>query len=342
MNKKMNADIKNFLLPVALAGLLALGLASCKKEYTDRYNEIAGDTLYVSGNTGIVSFVVNEFDEDSPIEASITGDSIIVLWSAYTTPPDSISPVITLPDSATVYPASGEQVAFATGTEYTVTSAAGIEKKYYLKIDYRQVQPTNYILNAKSTFIQGGFYYIKGSAGSNGMDNLLPDTSVTRVYLVSATDSTTEYDCEVATMTTYGVTFWVPATVPEGTYDLRIQNGAYTLTNQNTNYLYSATVTTGTVSSTASSLTLGAPFNTIARGDTFMVAGVLLNNVTNSAVIRNSSDNQYYSLEIVSISDDYRWLTLRIPDDAPLGLYRQIWLSGTSNVSTSSKFTIIE
>src|SRR5262245_54294289 len=124
----INSNCKAFIAVGFIA--LAISFVSCKKEYVNRINTIPGDTTFVSGMNYIKTFEIKEYSADTVIKASITADSIIIYWPSFSRAlPDSIAPVITLPDSATISPASGKNVAFKTGATYTVTSAAGTTKK---------------------------------------------------------------------------------------------------------------------------------------------------------------------------------------------------------------------
>ncbi|HEX6431643.1 MAG TPA: hypothetical protein VF008_28325, partial [Niastella sp.] len=169
----------NSKLITVIIVLLAGSVVSCRKEYVDKINTISGDTVHVSGMNYIKSFEVKEYSADTVLKASITADSIIVYWPSYSRKtPDSITPIITLPDSATISPASGKKVAFKTGAIYTVTSAAGTSKKYTLTVNQQSAVPWFYFNSASITL--GDYISVFG-------DQFWQDTSVTKVYLVSAT-----------------------------------------------------------------------------------------------------------------------------------------------------------
>ncbi|WP_437919344.1 hypothetical protein [Sphingobacterium sp. LRF_L2] len=334
-------NIKN----LAICTILLL-VISCKTEYTDLYNEIPGDTLFVSGNTGIVSFTVSEFDIDSPIEATIKGDSIVLLWSSYVSLPETINPTITVPDSASISPASGETVAFETGTKYTVTSAAGTSKDYFLKIDYRQTPPTTYTILTTANIVRGSLYNFTTTNVSRSLDNLLVDLNKTKVELISQTDNS-EYICEVAGMRSNKLSFWVPNETPAGLYEVHITNGAYELINSNTTLKYWLNVREGTVAfatTLASSSSLGFPITTIKRGETFVISGTLLNTVTEGTIYYSASSSVQPPLEIVSATEDGHYLTVRIPEDTPLGQYNGIYLktsAGTTSYSTNTSTPLV-
>jgi hypothetical protein len=287
--------------------LLAASVFSCRKEYVDRINTIAGDTVYVSGMNYIQSFEVKEYSVDTVLKASITADSIIVYWPSYArATPDSITPVIMLPDSATISPASGKKVAFKTGTTYTVTSAAGTTKKYTLKLIRQSAVPWFYYNIASITL--GDYVSLSG-------DQFWQDTSITKVYLVSATTGI-EYPAELFSVAITGPRFIVPLNVPTtGLYDLKVVNGGFTL--------YNATE----VRRNAISLVYPTNVNvnaaglpaTIARESTFTLRGTLLNNVVSAFLYANSV---YTPVEVMSTNFDK--VVLKIPAGMTLGTYSRV------------------
>ena len=180
INRTCNTNISRLII-VSIVWL-AIGFISFKKEYVDKVNTIAGDTIHVSGMNYIKTFEIKEYSADTVIKASITADSIIVYWPSYSRAmPDSIAPVIALPDSATISPASGKKVAFKTGGIYTVTSAAGTVKKYILKVSQLSAVPWFSFTSPNITL---------GEYLSLGGDQFWQDTSQTKVYFVSATTGT--------------------------------------------------------------------------------------------------------------------------------------------------------
>lgn len=291
---------------IVFTGLFFLIFSSCKKEYIDKYNEIAGDTIQVIGYKDITSFQVKEFSNDTVLKASIKDDTIIVYWPSYKAMPKTIKPAITLPDSATIVPASGEEVAFKTGTMYQVTSGIGTSHTYVLKVEFQQPEPWFFSALTSSIF-ENGSYQTLGRG-----DYFIPDTAMTRVYLVAATDST-EYQAEVFTVTNEGPGFFVPMNVPAGLYDVKVVNGIHTIYNS--------------LSASRSKLTIAYPTYpqvftvtipaTLHRNDTFEVRGCLLG-LTNTVSLYNGSLKKS-DLEIVSVAADK--LVLRVPADFPFDNY---------------------
>jgi hypothetical protein len=292
---------------IVIVVLLAVSIVSCRKEYVDKINTIAGDTVYISGMNYIRSFEVKEYSADTVLKAGITADSIIVYWPSYArAKPDSIAPIITLPDSATISPASGKKVAFKTGTMYTVTSAAGTIKKYTLTISQQSAVPWFYYNPASITL--GDYVTVSG-------DQFWQDTSQTKVYLVSATTGAA-YPAELFSVPITGPRFIIPLNVPtDGLYDIKVVNGAYTL--------YNATdVRRNAISLVYPTLVninaAGLP-SKLARGSTFIVRGTLLSNVIAAALYANSV---YTPVEVVSTAIDK--VVLSIPAGMVTGTYSRV------------------
>ena len=172
---KQNDYKKNILsLITVCAGALFL-LTSCETEY---------NTTYVSGDAGIKSFTVQAIEGQEPIQAAIVNDTIKILWTSYNEMPKNITPTIEISDKAAISPKTGVEIPFKTGEKYTVTSEAGVAKQYTLQIDFRQPQPKILATNPTKAF--------KGEWLTYPADNLWINLEQTRVYLVSATDKTTE------------------------------------------------------------------------------------------------------------------------------------------------------
>ena len=287
--------------------LLAACVVSCRKEYVDKINTIAGDTVYISGMNYIKSFEVKEYSADTALKASITADSIIIYWPSYSREtPDSITPIITLPDSATIAPASGKKVAFKTGTIYTVTSAAGTIKKYTLKVSQQSAVPWFYYNVASITL--GDFVSLNG-------DQFWQDTSQTKVYLVSATTGIV-YPTELFSVAITGPRFIVPLNVPtNGMYDIKVVNGGYTLYNATEvrrNAISVVYPTTPTINAA------GLP-SKLSRGSVFTVRGTLLSNVVSASLYANSV---YTPVDVVSAALDK--VVLKIPVGMAMGTYNRV------------------
>lgn len=339
MHKKMKTNI--FLMVMLFLSVLFF---SCDTEYIDKVNTIPGDVILVPGYTHIVSFTLKD-TENNTIQAAITEDNIVVTWSNYMPVPEKIKPEIVLGTEAVIAPASGVEIPFKDGEVYTVTSKAGTTKKYTLKIDLRQKEPTAWNYEYGSTYAKGTMQSMTNPArgGSNSIDNLWLDKEQTRVYLVSATDQKTEYTAEIVyiglgtgtnPLSNYGVYYFLSDDTPAGMYDLRIKNGAYVLQNANVEYRYKIQVTEPTAFRVDTYGTLSERL----AGDIFEVRGGLLNTITSVEMYNSAASTVIYPIEIVSISA-YK-AVLKIPAGTPAGTYNRLkFYRGTAN--TLSSFTVI-
>lgn len=77
----------------------------------------------------------------SPLQAIVSEDSIIVYWNPNSEKPQQITPTIKIAPGATISPASGVAVPFATQTVYTITAENGDTKEYIFKVKTTQEIP---------------------------------------------------------------------------------------------------------------------------------------------------------------------------------------------------------
>jgi hypothetical protein len=315
---------------IFLAGIvtLAIVLGSCKKEYVDKINTIPGDTTRISGRNYIKTFEINEYSIDTVIKAGITADSIVIYWPSYFRKmPDSIAPVISLPDSAKITPASGIKVAFKTGTMYTVTSAAGTAKKYILSVNQQSAVPWFYYNTPTITL--GDYVTLNG-------DQFWQDTSKTKVYLVAATTGT-EYLTELITVAITGPRFIVPLNIPaNGLYDIKVVNGAFTLYNSTELRRNAISL----VAPTALNINPAGLPSRLARGSEFTVRGTLLEKVVSASLY---AGGVYTPIDFVSAAIDK--VVLKIPAGMAPGVYNRIRVTtsdGVSKIMTGISITVTE
>lgn len=282
-------------------------MTSCDTEY---------NTTYVSGDAYIKSFTIQEFEDQEPIQAAIVNDTIKVLWTSYHEVPETITPAIALADKAAINPKAAVEIPFKTGEKYTVTSEAGTTKQYTLQVDFRQPQPKTF-RNATT-----------GSLGrwlTFGADNLWYNLEQSRVYLVSASDQTTEYDCEIVyfgegtgvnPFRNAGVYFHLPTNAPVGKYDLRMKNGEYILRDATEANRFNFTLTEPT---TLAFSTYTNAF-TVSKGGTFSIRGTKLDVISDLSIATSTSATATkYSLEIVSRTSYSA--TFKVPADIPAAAY---------------------
>lgn len=340
MNKKNNANI--FLCSIGMLFLATL-FFSCDTEYNDKINSIPGDVIKVSGYTHIESFIVKDAENNS-ISAALTEDKIIITWSSYMAMPETIKPEIILGTEAVISPVSGGEVPFKDGTIYTVTSKAGTKKQYALKIDFRQKEPQTWNISGGDTYRKGSLIKTTNPmrGGKDQIDNLWLSIKDTRVYLVSAAN-TTEYTAELVYMggattapfTEYGLYYFLPENMPEGMYDLRVKNGSYLLQNANVENRFKINVIEPT---TFSAELYGSPA-TKQTGETLEVRGSLMNTTTTVEMYSSTNSAVIYPLEIVSLTP-YR-AVLKVPAGIPAGTYNRMrFRRGTASTLTAYTVTV--
>ncbi|MCI9843378.1 hypothetical protein [Flavobacterium pectinovorum] len=290
-------------------------MTSCDTEY---------NTTYVSGDADIKSFTVQEFEDQQPIQAAIVNDTIKILWVSYHDMPETITPTIVLSDKAAISPKAAVEIPFKTGEKYTVTSEAGTTKQYTLEVDFRQPQPKTAIFSTGGT-IGGSSAFVYSIAGSS-IDNLWFNLEQTRVYLVSAADKTTEYDCDIAyfgdgkgsnPFMNTGLYYYLPTNVPVGKYDLRIKNGEYIVRSATEANWFNFTITEPTT--TAISTYIYGSTATI--GGNFNIRGTKLDTLKDFFISIGSAGTRY-QLEVVSRTD-YS-VTLKVPVGTPAGNYTSV------------------
>lgn len=286
---------------------LATGFVSCKKEYVDKINTIPGDTTHISGMNYIKTFEIKEYSADTVIKASITADSIIVYWPSYSRAlPDSIAPVIALPDSAIISPASGKKIAFKTGAVYTVTSAAGTVKKYILKVS--QLSAVPWFSFGSPSITLGEYMTLPG-------DQFWQDTSQTRVYFVSAATGTA-YQAELFVVGIGGPRFIVPLNMPVNElYDIKVVNGPYTIYNATESARNKMSVVYPTLTTLNGA---GLP-SKVARGAEFTVRGVLLEKTATASLY---AGGVYTPIDVVRVATDR--VVLKIPAGMATGAYNRV------------------
>jgi uncharacterized protein (TIGR03437 family) len=181
----------------------------CKKDYKDApypFHEI-------------VSFKIGTGVNDT-LKAAITGDSVVVYWSGFKTVPDSVTPVITVSENARVFPASGQKVALKTGTTFTVMAQDSSKTTYKMYLKVYQDEPV--MSTVKTAFNLATAWTL------NGFDNLIPDTGVTRLYIVDAKGKEIKIPLTSMNVSTL-VTQLLPVNlVDTGYYKLKLVNNIYT------------------------------------------------------------------------------------------------------------------
>lgn len=331
---------------LSLITLLLLFTVSCESEYTTVYNDIPGDTIYLSGDAFIKSFTVKAYEDQKPIQAAIVNDTIKLLWVSYHAIPQKIKPLIKLADKAVISPASEEEISFKDGIKYSVTSEAGTVKEYVLQIDFRQPEPKSFRFALEgSTYNIGSTQKILVS--HDEFDDLWFSMEHTRAFFVSATDTSKEYDCEIAyfgpgtytqPFANYGMYFYIPKDMPAGKYDFRIKNGEYLLRDKDESMHFNVDITDDPDYLQVSTFDA---YKTMPAGNTFTVRGVNLDMTVTSVVIakNNSSSAVHYPLEIITRS---RYsATFKLPSQIPADTYNNmIFFNGSIRKNSGYRITV--
>ena len=316
---KQNQYKNTFFTCIAACVAALTMMTSCDTEY---------NTTYVSGDAYIKSFTIQEFEDQEPIQAAIVNDTIKILWTSYHEKPETITPAIALADKAAISPKTAIEIPFKTGEKYTVTSEAGTTKQYTLQVDFRQPQPRTFVNSANAKGTLGGSYSFVIGSQYGGIDNFWYNLEQTRVYLVSAADQTTEYDCEIAYLgdgtaivgnpfRNAGIYYYLPTNIPVGKYDFRIKNGEYTLRDSREGNLFNFTITEPTTLA-FSTYNYGL---TTKIADSFNIRGTKLD-TAKDFYISIGNEGTRYLLEIVSRTP--YTVTFKVPSVTPAATYDRI------------------
>lgn len=146
-----------------LTGFVTFFTACEKTEYEQikrPYNNIERFSLTGYGNLDSINAVIN-------------ADTILIYWNAETTPPATITPVISISAGAVITPASGTAVSFRDTTTYTVTAEDGTTRKYKMKPVFNVaiprltnlVAPNRWVWEANyPLLIDGQYFFSAGNA----------------------------------------------------------------------------------------------------------------------------------------------------------------------------------
>lgn len=292
---------------------------SCEDEVVDRFIDIPGDTVTVSGVNRIVAFKVGEFSPDTVLEAAIKDDSLIVYWPTYKTIPSTISPDIIISEGASVNPSPGESVPFETGTKYTVTAEDQSEKEYTLKVVLYQPLPwySRTFINPESTprndlvvyqlrpERETNFLFIRG-------DLFIPDTTQTRMFVTNL-DTEKETQLNITDISINLISLLVPPDLEPGYHSTTLTSGIHSIVDDSLWIKYREP-----------DLFFWDGSPTVEQGNTFIVNGRHIRNIDKVQLyIFNSDNSKWEPLPPFEIVEGYSLtsITFRIPEDFPEGQY---------------------
>lgn len=285
----------------ALLGICLLTAISCKKEteYAPYpYNDIQSLKITAGSET---------------ISAAVSADSIIISWPSYLDKPEKISPAIVVSENATVTPASGTEVSFATGTKFSVKAQNGTVKDYFLKVVINQ-PPIQLAEVEYLTYLaqKGGSYTF-----TNGtyLRYVIPDPAVTSFYLIDS--SNTEHRLEISfTEGDQDMVVTIPNdnTFKMGGHKIRIVSGTQTVVSEN--YIFGI-IHPESLKGTAAPLTASI---SAKRGGEITFTGTGFFDMK-EAIIKtydaNGNESELGTLELVSSTATTA--TYRVPANFPVG-----------------------
>lgn len=289
--KLFNISTMQLTAIALLSGWLAMG--ACSKDTVQApypYNEL--QTFQVVTGTG------------DTIPAAISNGNIILYWPFDHPLPDSVAPLITISEHAVVSPAPGVRVSLKDSVSYVVTAETGAKATYKLRVVVNQPD----LLINDETDIVGR---LEATTDIGGITYLIPDTTFTAAYLVSA--SGVETKCVINGFTElgsneYAVNMATPA-VDTGSYKLKVVSGTHAVTSERdyVKIIYPFPTVDGLTTAI-----------TLKRGETFKLSGANMRGMV-AGRARLAGGQTYYNLELAEF--DLTSVTYRIPADFPLGNY---------------------
>lgn len=288
---------RNTVRCVVIFSLLAVIFTGCRKEYTDYpYTDLT--QFSVKDTAGAI------------LKAVIKDQDVIIYWPPFQNIPDSVSPVISVAERASILPASGKKIPFKDGFEYKVTAQNGAVKTYKLKPAINQpdlglITPTTSIIGASIAF--SGNYFV-------------PDINKTKISLISNTG------VETVLQNIYSITqliIWIsPPEIPEGKYQIKLINGNYTVLPKDS---LAITYTTSPLFTTTP---VRYPV-AVKRNQEYIykISGTPVSKLTKLR-FRLLADNTLHEVTIGSKNAD-NTVTIKIPANMPTGTYSAVEFSSS-------------
>jgi len=305
--------MKNFYTLI----LLSLLLFSCKKEYPDYpYAELK-------------QFIIKDA-KGAELKAVIKGEDIMVYWSPMQDVPDSVSPLTTVSERASIFPVSGKKVAFKDGTTYIVTAQNGTIKQYKLKLTLNQVKPQLIVGTSASV---GAYFNIGG-------DFFIPDTAKTKVFLIDS-KGTDRQLTNLLSISPINIAFYLPE-LEEGSYKVKLVSGIHTIIAKDPFAItYSSSpILDRTIVDYPRALKRAGEYQ-------YRFTGTPVSKLIKLR-LRLLNDNNFYDVEIKSRNPD-NTVNIKIPATMPLGTYTAFEISSSllstpfvRNLSASYRIVLSE
>lgn len=305
--------MKNFYILL----LLPLLFFSCKKEYPDYpYAEIQ-------------QFIIKDA-KGAELKAVIKDTEIMIYWPPMQDVPDSISPLTTVSERASILPESGKKVPFKDGTTYTVTAQNGTINQYKLKLALNQVKP---FLVVSASALVGAYFGVGG-------DFFIPDAAKTKVFLIDSKGREIQLKNPLS-ITPINISFYLPE-LEEGNYKVKLISGIHTV------FAKDPLTITYSASPILDRVLVDYPRD-LKRGGTYQYrfTGTPISKITKLR-LKLLADNSFQDVEIKSRNSD-NTVDIKIPSTMSLGTYTAFEISSSlfatpfvRNLSASYRIVVSE
>lgn len=152
--------------------LILPAFQACKKEYPSfPYNNM-------------LNFTIKDANGEE-LKGAIENDQIILYWPPEQAIPERITPLITIPERATIQPAIGTSVPFDETVTYTITAEDGSVATYHLKPVINTPIPAVTQLVGFMTYNNKEFINTTGTVSVMG-DYFNPEEGKTQVFFIKA------------------------------------------------------------------------------------------------------------------------------------------------------------
>jgi hypothetical protein len=278
---------KNILFLIILAGSC---ITACKKE-TEKYD-----------NTEIILFEYTDANGET-LQAPVYGDTIYVYWPPVQDIPETIVPVITIHQSASITPASGDALHLTSNNGYSITAENGDVKKYNVKLIINQPYPFISQLQNINT-ANGNRFWVNNKNLTFVGDNFLFDGMETKVW--AKDENGTKHPVTIVSNSGARLVVAAPAM---GKYKILISIGIREI-----EYFYDVEVIEPFIIP-AFNFSTGA---SVKRGETLTLSGILMDKMTKVTL----SDYAGNSVMMEIISADENQIALKVPDNATIGAWQ--------------------
>ncbi|MDJ1505241.1 hypothetical protein [Xanthocytophaga agilis] len=254
------------------------------------------------------------------IQAAVSDNRLTVYWPYYQMIPDSIAPVVSVSERATVEPASGKKIPLKDGVTYIVKAESGATTTYTLKLVINQAEPI--FDQVPATIPLYSQFSLTGQ-------NFLADTAKTSLLLVSSTG--TQYPIALTALTGNSASGTaIHAQLDTGNYSIKLVTGYRSVTSNAmvhitspvTNPYFDPFIESGTRVKRGSSLTLKTH-----NLEGYTITQIRLGTLTTRVPFEQTGEDE---------------LTLQIPESYPIGSYNRfrIYYSGSASAGNYYSFLL--